>query len=420
MKEQYKERRAQLLRGLQAPASVVLFSGYPPMRSADEEYPFSVDRSFYYYTGLEDRGMVLVLRKVSDLLEEEELYAENAGEQLMKWEGRTSDFSRIAGICGVDKIYDKKEFMNKFHSFIYRECGEKEINIYLDLWKYKTEQTDMESHKFCAVIRERYPQLRISDVYEKLVRQRIIKSDEEVACIKKAIKATKEALLDMISHTRDGIGESELEGVFDLGLKRRGIRENAFPSIVAGGRRALILHYRNNDQPVKEGELVLADLGGTHRHYCADISRTFPVGKTFSPQQKKLYEIVLEAQRRVIDGAKPGMTLKQLDEIVTGYYQEVLDKEGYLKDGRRVEDMYYHGVSHHLGLDTHDICCRRYDKLEPGMVITVEPGLYDAAAGVAIRIEDDIRITESGAENLSWDIPKTVEEIEALKNQYRA
>lgn len=414
MKEEYKARRAQLLCTLEAPAVIVLFSGNPPMRSADEEYPFSVDRSFYYYTGLEERDMILVLRRVGELVEEE-LYVDIADEFIRKWEGRSTDESRISEISGVEKILDRHLFMEKFNSFMQRVRGEITPYVGLDLWRYKAEQADTQAHKFAAVLGGRYPQLRIDDIYEKLVGQRIIKSEYEVECIRKAIKATKEALEALIRYTADGMSEGELEGLFALELKKRRIRELAFPSILAGGKRGLVLHYRANDQKIEDGELVLADLGGAYRHYCGDISRTFPVGKTFSDQQKKLYEIVLEAHRRVIEAAKPGMTLRSLDEIVVDYYQEVLEKEGYLKSGRKVSDLYYHGVSHHLGLDTHDIYCPRYEKLEAGMVITVEPGIYDSESGTAIRIEDDILITEEGAENLSVDIARTVEEIEALR-----
>ena len=195
---------------------------------------------------------------------------------------------------------------------------------------------------------------------------------------------------------------------------KQGVREHAFTSIVAGGGRATTLHYEENDQVVEDGQLVLIDLGSAEKHYCADISRTFPVNGKFTPRQKELYNTVLEAQRLVIAAAKPGLTTRDLNRMVVDFYESKLDELGLRVDGKGVRDYYYHSVSHSLGLDTHDICTERERVLRPGTVITVEPGLYVEAEGIGIRIENDILITEEGCIDLSRDIPVTVEQIEAL------
>ena len=159
------------------------------------------------------------------------------------------------------------------------------------------------------------------------------------------------------------------------------------------------------------GEMVLIDLGSAHNHYCADISRTFPVNGKFTDRQKQVYNTVLAAQQLVIDTAKPGMTLQELNQLVIDFYESKLPE---LDLRGTVRDYYYHGVSHQLGLDTHDICTERERTLKPGMVITVEPGLYIEEEGIGVRIENDILITEDGCIDLSIAIPRTVEEIEAL------
>jgi Xaa-Pro aminopeptidase len=232
--------------------------------------------------------------------------------------------------------------------------------------------------------------------------------------MRQAQEDTRAAIESMMQHSYAGVNESELEGIFDFALMKRNVRQHAFPSIVAGGARATTLHYVQNDQQVNDGELVLIDLGSACGNYCADISRTFPVNGKFTQRQKELYNTVLNAQQIVIDNCKPGKTLAELNQLVIDYYESRLDDLGLRKDGKTVRDYYYHSVSHQLGLDTHDICTERERTLRPGMVITVEPGLYVEEEAIGIRIENDVCITEDGCEDLSHNIPKTVEEIEAL------
>ena len=160
--------------------------------------------------------------------------------------------------------------------------------------------------------------------------------------------------------------------------------------------------------------MVLVDLGSAQEHYCADISRTFPINGKFTERQKEVYNVVLAVQQLVIDNARPGMTYTDLNDMVIKFYEQELPKIGLLKDGKTVRDYYYHGVSHSLGMDCHDVTTPATKTLKPGMVITVEPGLYIAEEGIGVRIEDDIIITEEKAINLSQDILKTVEDIEAL------
>jgi Xaa-Pro aminopeptidase len=157
--------------------------------------------------------------------------------------------------------------------------------------------------------------------------------------------------------------------------------------------------------------MVLIDLGSAHNHYCADISGTFPVNGKFADRQKQVYNTVLAAQQLVIDTAKPGMTLQELNQLVIDFYESKLPE---LDLRGTVRDYYYHNVSHQLGLDTHDICSTNERTLKPGMVITVEPGMYIAEEGIGIRIENDVLITETGTIDLSAEIPRTVEDIEAI------
>ena len=171
-----------------------------------------------------------------------------------------------------------------------------------------------------------------------------------------------------------------------------------------------------NQKPLAENELVLLDLGGCVNHYCADISRTFPVSGKFTDRQKQIYNIVLKAQEEVIKAIKPGVTLIQLNEIVRSVYKVECVKANIIDSEDQVDQIYYHSVSHSLGLDTHDVGLVEGATLKPGMVVTVEPGLYSEKESIGIRIEDDILVTENGSINLSASILKTVEEIETFMN----
>ena len=202
-----------------------------------------------------------------------------------------------------------------------------------------------------------------------------------------------------------------MEGVFDFVLFQALCRTKAFDTIAASGERATILHYHDNDQIMNDGELFLCDLGATYGYYCADISRTFPVNGRFTQRQREIYDIVLNAQKIMENNARPGMKMKDLNQLIIDYYKEELPKHGLNKE---VSEYYFHSVSHHLGLDTHDAIAHDEVVLAPGMVITNEPGLYIDEEEIGIRIEDDLLITRDGCEVLSKDIPRTTEEIEAL------
>ena len=413
MREVYAARRAKLMEGMKAPSIAVIYSGTAPMRSADEEYEFSVDRNFYYYTGIDREHMILVLKKLKEGTMAEELYIEPFDEVMAKWVGARMRENEAREISGIEKICYLEAFDGNFNSLIESSRSSKKLTVALDLWKYKVTQAPTQAHLLAARIKEQYPAVEIRDIYADFVGQRIKKEDIEIEKMMVAQHTTQKAIEELMRYVKPGMNECEMEGAFDFALRKQGVREHAFPSIVAGGVRATTLHYKENNQEVKDGELVLIDLGSANEHYCADISRTFPVNGKFTARQKEIYDLVLSAQDLIIEKAAPGMTLRELNQMVIDHYAARLDELGLAKDGKTVADYYYHGVSHQLGLDTHDISCSDYGVLEPGMVITVEPGFYIEEEEIGIRIENDILITEGKAVDLSKGILKTTEDIEA-------
>ena len=414
MKDHYIARRKKLMENIPNCSVVCVFSGSAPMKSQDASYPFFVDRNFYYLTGIERENMVLVLKKNHMGQVSETLYIEPYDEVMAKWVGgrmRAAEATEVSGVAAISNVQDLHSELGRVFNML-RGLGK--VNVYLDLWRYHVDQADTPAHNLAAWIAVKYPATALEDLHGHMAALRSVKGEEELALMRKAQQTTCTAIIAMMKHAKPTMNERELEGAFDFSLMCQGVRDHAFTSIVAGGARATTLHYESNDQTVRDGELVLIDLGSAEGNYCADISRTFPVNGKYSPRQKEIYNTVLEAQRLVIAAAKPGMTMMDLNQIVIDYYESRLDDLGLRKDGKGVRDYYYHSVSHSLGLDTHDICTARERTLQPGMVITVEPGLYIEEEGIGIRIENDVLITETGCEDLSVAIPRTVEEIEAL------
>jgi len=409
-----KARREALMADKPAPCMVCIFSGSAPMRSLDESYPFSVDRNFYYLSGIDRENMILVLRKTYSGSVIESLYIEPYDEVMAKWVGARMRAPEATEISGIESVRDIGDFDDDLNGIIEGSRGLGKYHVYLDLWRYQTNQPDTPAHTLAARLQARYPAVAIEEIYGDMAALRAIKSPSEIELMRGAQESTRVAIEAMLRHAKPGMNESELEGAFDFSLMQQGVRQHAFATIVAGGPRATTLHYSENCCTVDDGQMVLIDLGSANGHYSADISRTFPVNGKFTARQKEIYETVLAAQDLVIAAAKPGMTTRQLNDVVVKYYESRLEALGLAKDGKTVRDYYYHGVSHHLGLDTHDICTERERTLKPGMVITVEPGLYIEDEGIGVRIENDVLITEDGCIDLSAAIPRTVADIEAI------
>ncbi|MDO4740774.1 MAG: aminopeptidase P family protein [Eubacteriales bacterium] len=414
MNSEFKARREKLMENKQGPCMACVFSGVAPMKSMDEAYPFSVSRNFYYLTGIDRENMILVLVKNLSGGVSETLYIEPYDEYMAKWVGPRMKAQEATEISGVQAIRPIGEFESDLNRIVSAGRGLGKFHAYLDLWRYQKDQADTPAHTLAATLQARYPAVEIDELHGDMAAMRAVKSESEIEQMKKAQESTRVAIEAMMKHAYPGVNESELEGAFDFALLKQGVRQHAFTSIVAGGARATTLHYSQNNCVVEDGQMVLIDLGSAHEYYCADISRTFPVNGKFTPRQKEIYNAVLEAQRIVIENAKPGLTTRDLNQMVVDYYETRLDDLGLRKEGKTVRDYYYHGVSHMLGLDTHDIATERERVLKPGMVITVEPGLYIEDEGIGVRIENDVVITEDGCVDLSVNIPKTVEEIEAL------
>ncbi|MBC6974800.1 aminopeptidase P family protein [Bacillus sp. Xin] len=408
------QNRKRLVETLPEESVTILFGGQAPYKSANEHYKFVPNRNFYYMTGIDEPNIILMLKKVGDAVEEV-LFIEKADPILEKWVGKTVSKEEAQTISGIKTIV----YLESFESSIARTFFAEHVkHVYLDLEHREWAGTQTRTLAFAKHVREHYPHLSIGNVYPNICELRVFKTDEEIEKIKEAIMVTKEGIYNVLKHAKEGMMEYELEAYFDFTLKSSGIKHHAFNTILASGKNATVLHYEDNDSKVNKGDLVLLDLGAQKDYYNADISYTFPASGTFSNRQKQIYNIVLKALRETIEIVRPGLKFAALNEHAKKVLAEECKKIGLIQENSELSKYYYHGVSHFLGLDTHDVGSYKDRVLEAGMVITVEPGLYIEEESIGIRIEDDILVTEKGYENLSKDMVRTVEEIESFMGAY--
>ena len=387
---------------------LILFAGHAPYKRGDEKYEFSPDRNFYYVTGIDRENQIIMFLK-TESARSATLYIERDNGYLAKWVGAnmTEDEARLES--GIEEI----SYLDKFYGDLSDTVFKNNIkHIYIDLENREWDAAESESLKFANEFRKKYPAVDMIDAYPFFADLRMIKEPYELDLMRKAVKITTDGLEAMMKNARPGMYEYELEAYFDFVLTKNGVTDKAFKTIVASGERGTILHYSKNNCMSKDGDLVLVDCGAQYGWYCGDITRTFPVNGKYTPLQKQIYDIVLEGQRRVIETIKPGVKFSRLNETLKEFYFEELKNLGLVSSPEEVSKYCFHGVSHYLGAETHDIGRYGDRTLVPGMVLTVEPGLYIEEYGIGIRTEDDALVTENGCELLSDGFMKTTEEIE--------
>lgn len=304
--------------------------------------------------------------------------------------------------------------MNEFYEYLNRLIkGAEEVNLYLDLERQSYYEENSNGAKFLESFKYKYPQVIVKDISSKITSLRMIKSKSEIDEMQKAIDITIDGVSSLMKNARPGMKEYELEAYFDFECKTNGVKDFAFRTIAAAGKNATTLHYVENNCEIKNGDLILFDLGAQWNYYNADITRTFPVNGRFSDRQKQVYEAVLRVNKAVIEKIKPGVVYKELNSWATDLIAEECIKLGIIKEKKEVSKYYWHSIGHNLGLDTHDVEPQgRNFVFEKGMVFTVEPGIYISEEGIGVRIEDDILVTEDGCEVLTKEMIKEVSEIE--------
>lgn len=402
----FELHRKNILNQMEDNSIMVIFSREKEEAIVNQKY--NVNRNYYYICGVLEYGNIVLLSKTNGV-DNETIFINPYDEFKAKWVGAPLSKEEVTNISGIENV----RYLDSFDQYFQYALGNAKT-VYLDL-----EPTNLKSQltldeELAKNIKEKKPWLNIKNARDLFRSARTVKDEDEISLMKKAISITNEGIKNILSNLKEGY-EYQIESYFDQAIKYYGATGFAFPTIAASGKNACCLHYGDNNCIARDGDLILFDLGASVNMYCADISRTFPVSGKFTERQKQIYNIVLAGQELVFKHARPGITTRELNKVLVDFYGEELIKIGLISDPSEVSKYYYHGVSHHIGLDCHDLC--DYGPLKPGCVISNEPGLYIAEEGIGIRIEDDVLITENGAEWLSPQIIKTVEEIEEFMGE---
>ena len=404
-KQFYIDRRNKFFEKFPNKSIALIHSGMNQFMSLDGEYPFEVDRNFYYFTGIASPNIKLLFVKTKDL-KKAILCIPRIDELLEKWVGKFLTKDDCKSISGIDEIIYLDEMDDLIHSHIVANRVDK-CFLYIDDIQKGRPQTLNNLTYFDMT--KLYPLMEIKNLSVLTVPMRMIKTEEEIDMIKASCAITKAAVEEAVKNIKPTVHEYEIQACFEYVVKRRG-GKTAFNTIAASGDNAVTLHYTSNQCKMKDEEMLLLDCGTSLDWYNSDVTRTFPINGKFTERQLQIYNIVLKANQKVIHSVRPGVTLKELNDIVIELYAQELKAIGLISEDKEVSEYYYHGVSHSLGLDTHDVFDRNIP-LEPNMIITVEPGLYIEKYGIGIRIEDDVRVTEKGCEVLT-DVLKDPVEIE--------
>lgn len=416
------QNRSKLIEQLPVGSFAVLFSGEAPHKSADALYPYTANRNFYYLTGCDRENFILVLVK-GKVFSGCYLFIEEASDYATKWIGRRLTKEEVVEKSGlpIENIRFVEEFSKFVTGAVLSDSRpaliEKPSAIYLDLYRYKP-YAKPDALVRAESILESYPELDIRAINPLIESLRTFKSASEVDQIRQALAYSKIGLESVWTIGKPGVNERQIEAFYEYSIKMAGSKGPSFDSIVASGAHATTLHYTDNNDTIKEGDMVLLDMGALSGLYASDISRTFPANGHFTARQRQIYDIVLGANKATIDFIKPGIMWAEVNAFARNYLAEACVKIGLISSKEEITKYYYHNVSHYLGLDVHDVGSYKIP-LAPGMVMTVEPGLYIEEEGIGIRIEDNVLVTEQGCENLSVAILKEADDIEAFIKRSR-
>ena len=436
----FANRRARLIEHMGDDAIAIIATREEMYRNRDADYKFRADSSFYYLTGFAEPEAVAVIQGNND--QPYTLFCRERNREMEIWNGLRAGIDGAVSDYAADQAFTIDQLDEQLIALL---AGKKRLYVRLG----QSEAFDLRVtgwlKKIAANQRQGgQPPVEIIQLDSVLDEMRLFKDEYEINLMRQAAQISAQAHIRAMQTVQPDMMEYALEAEVLYVIQKNGC-QTAYNSIVGGGANGCILHYVENNQPLKDGDLVLIDAGAELDHYAADITRTFPVNGKFSPEQKALYELVLKAQLAAIDVILPGSHYRLPHEIAVSILTQGLVELGLLKgnvdeliaaEGYR--QFYMHGTGHWLGMDVHDVGSYKVAKqgneatwrpYAAGMVVTVEPGLYIAPddhtvearwRGIGIRIEDDVLVTAFGNEVLTREVPKTVEEIELLMQSAQA
>jgi len=428
---EFKKRRKQLMQRIGKGNIALIGSASTRTRNRDVDYPFRQDSDFYYLTGFNEPEALAVFipgREQGEYL----LFCREFDEKKALWEGAH------AGLEGATKHFEADDaFPIDDLNDILPGLLENKTKVFYPMGR----DSDLD-HSLLEWIKHIRSQSRngavapgeLVSLEHILHEMRLFKSTAELKLMRRAAEVSAAAHANAMQKCKPGLYEYQVEAELLYHFAQNGLRAVAYPSIVASGKNACVLHYTENTDKIKSGDLLLIDAGAECDHYAADITRTFPISGRFTEPQKQLYQLVLDAQTAALEQIKPGVPWNLAHEASVEVLTKGLVALGLLKGkvsklikDEKYKQFYMHRIGHWLGMDVHDVGDYKINQewrlLEPGMVLTVEPGLYipvdcktvDAKwRGIGIRIEDDVLVTAQGHEVLTGGVPKTIADIEAL------
>jgi Xaa-Pro aminopeptidase len=427
----FQERRKRVLERLGDRALMVIAAAPEIRVGFDTEFRYAVDPELYYLTGFTEPEAVLVLSGVTDHAPFT-LFVRPRDRERETWTGPRGGVESALAVSGADAAFPVTELETRLPGLL--------ADADTIFARLRTGRPAVDEAIVRALSTARHARPRrgrgphtVVDPGAVLDDLRLFKDGQEMEAVKAAAAITLETFLEAARDIRAGTGEWQLEAAMDAGFRKRGASGPAFPTIVASGPNATVLHHVGNDRILEAADAVLIDAGARYAMYCADVSRTFPVSGRFGDGQRALYDIVLAAHDAAISASRPGATIAQVHDAARHILESGLEDLGLIgpagAEGRdvAVKAFYPHRTSHWLGLEVHDVGdyvrAGEPRRLEPGMVFTIEPGLYvsrdceEAAArlrGLGIRIEDEVLITPSGHEVLTGALPTDPDTIERL------
>jgi Xaa-Pro aminopeptidase len=410
--------RAKLLKKLK-PASLAIVNSNDEMpRTADQTFPFRQNSDLFYLTGLDQDKCILTLcpdHPVESL--REVIFIVKTNDLMVTWYGYKYTLDEARAISGVKTI----KWLDDFELTL-KDLMSRVQTVYLNQNEYIKFSTEVPSRdlRFANKLKQDFPVHSYERLAPLVTELRMVKETEEIAQISAACRITGEGFRRVLDFVKPGLMEYEVEAAFTHDFTRKGAG-HAYQPIIAGGKNACVLHYVNNDQPLKDGDLLLMDVGAEYGNYCADMTRTIPVNGKFSPRQKQVYEAVLRVLKASMSLLVPGKTIdKWHGEVCRLMEQELIGLGLITSEDIAGQDpaspaffrYFMHGTGHFLGLDVHDVGSRQ-DVFKKGMVITCEPGIYIPEESIGIRLENDVMIDDIPL-NLMAEIPVEVEEVEEL------
>lgn len=428
----YQTRREQLFNLLPKSTLAILPGASEIPRNGDSHYPFRQSSDFYYLTGYNEPDSIALFLKTNDGATFFLLGVRPNDKAMEIWHGPRSGLDGAVSQFKADEAFDAElldekimELLPEVDHVFYPISASPALDANLHQWILDLKQGQRRGLQVPK---------HFGDLAPLIHRMRLIKDNHEIILMKKAAKISADAHMAVMKAVAPGKNEYELEAIFAYTCMSQGAKHMAYNPIVGGGQNACVLHYNANDRVLQDNDLLLIDAGCEYEMYASDITRAYPVGKTFSKEQEAIYELVLSAQMGVIDKVKPGVCWNSLHQttceiltqglidlgILQGSLQKNLETEAY-------KAFFMHKTGHYIGMDVHDVGSYKdrndWQKLETGMAFTVEPGLYilpetgvdEKWWHIGIRIEDDILVTSGGHENLTEGVAKKVSEIEAIR-----